>query len=143
MQEAVKEEEEGRVVLQKLKTVRDSVSKIFRKLQMEQVFYSEVVNSHIFLIVLFFSVTSIVYLLCPSPLCNVQNLKTTKSIPIICMCNYDGCRCIYPQCMVNIIYIQLRPTMQKINATVIRCRSRLSPNKPDNKTKLMTLASFI
>ena len=37
MQEAAKEgeEEEGRVVLQKLKTVRDSVSKIFRKLQME------------------------------------------------------------------------------------------------------------
>ena len=37
MQEATKEEEEeeGRVVLQKLKTVRDSVSKIFRKLQME------------------------------------------------------------------------------------------------------------
>ena len=35
MQEVAKEEEEGRVVLQKLKTVRDSVSKIFRKLQME------------------------------------------------------------------------------------------------------------
>ena len=39
MQEAAKEEEEeeaeGRLVLQKLKTVRDSVSKIFRKLQME------------------------------------------------------------------------------------------------------------
>lgn len=37
MQEAMEEEEgeEGRVVLQKLKTVRDSVSKIFRKLQME------------------------------------------------------------------------------------------------------------
>ena len=38
MQEATEEEEEGtggRVVLQKLKTVRDSVSKIFRKLQME------------------------------------------------------------------------------------------------------------
>lgn len=37
MQEATEEEEgeKGRVVLQKLKTVRDSVSKIFRKLQME------------------------------------------------------------------------------------------------------------
>lgn len=37
MQEATEEEEGigGRVVLQKLKTVRDSVSKIFRKLQME------------------------------------------------------------------------------------------------------------
>ena len=37
MQEATEEEEgeEGRVVLQKLKTVRDSVSKTFRKLQME------------------------------------------------------------------------------------------------------------
>jgi len=35
MQEATEEEEDGRVVLQKLKTVRDSVSKIFRKLQME------------------------------------------------------------------------------------------------------------
>ena len=37
MQEATEEEEgeEGRVVLQKLKTVRDSVNKIFRKLQME------------------------------------------------------------------------------------------------------------
>ena len=39
-QEAAKEEEEeeeaeGRLVLQKLKAVRDSVSKIFRKLQME------------------------------------------------------------------------------------------------------------
>ena len=37
MQEATEEEEgeAGRVVLQKLKTVRNSVSKIFRKLQME------------------------------------------------------------------------------------------------------------